>query len=179
MPRDRQRLQPRLREADWSVDVGAVSDLVREYLAQTESEKREHGVADVPAASGTLAGRRLPARYERELLDPRTAYAGCTTFLAEFDDRPAGVVIVRADGGRAEIKRLWADPELRGRGVGSALLDAALSLASNEFRLSVWEWRTAAIRLYESRGFERVASWDDRPGLVCMVRSARFDGEAR
>jgi ribosomal protein S18 acetylase RimI-like enzyme len=85
---------------------------------------------------------------------------------------PVGVVIVRVDGGEAEIKRLWADPNLRGRGLGSALLDAALALTTGRVRLSVWEWRAPAIRLYESRGFERVASWDDREGLICMERPA-------
>nr|WP_328823960.1 GNAT family N-acetyltransferase [Microbacterium hydrocarbonoxydans] len=175
VPLHSDRRSPHLRETDWGGDdVGTVSDLVRAYLVQTESEKRKHGLRQT-----SVSGAALPERYEREVRDPRTAYAGCTTFLAEFDDRPAGVVIVRTHGGVSEITRLWADPELRGRGIGSALLDAALSRTRDAVRLSVWEWRTAAIRLYESRGFERVASWDDRPGLVCMLRSSRSDRLAR
>lgn len=141
-----------------------MSELVRTYLLQTETEKIEHGQAECPA---------LPTRYARELEDPNAAYADCTTLLAITEQRTVGVVIVRIDGGEAEIKRLWADPNLRGRGVGSALLDAALALTSGRVRLSVWEWRAPAIRLYESRGFERVVSWDDREGLVCMERSAK------
>ncbi|MGK3947699.1 GNAT family N-acetyltransferase [Microbacterium sp. K2] len=147
-----------------------MSELVQTYLLQTETEKLEHGQAASPASLTSLTS--LPTRYARELEDPNTAYADCTTLLAITEQGTVGVVIVRIDGGEAEIKRLWADPNLRGRGVGSALLDAALALTSGRVRLSVWEWRAPAIRLYESRGFERVASWDEREGLVCMERPA-------
>lgn len=158
-----------MRHASWDgADVDDVGSLVRAYLLQTETEKVEHDTAESSSSMGML-----PSGYEREVADPRSAYAECTTLIAEVDERAAGVAVVRITGGDAEIKRLWADPDVRGRGVGSALLDAALSLTDGSVRLSVWEWRTAAIRLYESRGFGRVASWDDRRGLVCMVRPSR------
>ena len=144
-----------------------MSDLVRAYLVQTEREKRDHRVAE--SAPSELA---LPQRYVQEVTDPQAAYADCVTLIAETDQRPVGVVIVRLAGGEAEIKRLWADPSSRGRGVGSALLDAATQLTAGRVRLSVWDWRSAAIGLYESRGFERVASWEHRAGLVCMIRPA-------
>lgn len=167
-PYDELRRSIRVRESTWDdADSTTVSELVRTYLVQTETEKIEHGQAESPAPLTAL-----PERYEREVSDSGTAYADCTTLLAVTEQRPVGVVIVRIDGGEAEIKRLWADPNLRGRGVGSALLDAALALTSGRVRLSVWEWRAPAIRLYESRGFERVASWDEREGLICMERPA-------
>lgn len=165
---DGSRVSLGIRESLWSEgDTAAVSALVRAYLLQTEAEKHEHGRAESSAPLPLL-----PPRYEPEVRDPQTAYTDCTTLLADVEQRPAGVVIARVDGGGAEIKRLWADPDFRGLGVGSALLDAALKLTSDQVRLSVWEWRTAAISLYESRGFERVDSWDDRGGLLCMVRPA-------
>ena len=158
----------RIRESLWDdADTTAVSELVRTYLLQTEMEKVTHGQGESVAPTTVL-----PQRYEREVADPRAAYADCTTLLASTEQRPVGVVVVRVDGGEGEIKRLWADPDLRGRGLGSALLDAALARTSGRVRLSVWEWRAPAIGLYESRGFERVASWDDREGLICMVRPA-------
>lgn len=167
-PHDDFRLPIRVRESRWDdADTTAVSGLVRTYLLQTETEKFEHGQ---PGSDGPSTV--LPQRYEREVRDPRAAYADCTTLLALTEQRPVGVVIVRIDGGEAEIKRLWADPDLRGRGLGSALLDAALALTSGRMRLSVWEWRTPAIGLYESRGFERATSWDDREGLICMAKPA-------
>ena len=161
----------RVRESRWDeADTAAVRALVRTYLLQTESEKHEHRRAASPASPASIMA--LPPRYEREVADPRASYADCTTLLAMIERRPVGVVIVRTDGGEAEIKRLWADPDVRGRGLGSALLDAALALTHGRVRLSVWDWRAPAIRLYESRGFVRVKSWDDRDRLVCMVRPA-------
>lgn len=140
-----------------------VSDLVRTYLVQTEIEKRERGLAE-PASADTL-----PPQYEKEVDAPSAAYHDCVTLIAEEVDRPVGVVVVRVSGDEAEIKRLWTDPSVRGKGVGGALLDAALEVGGSGVRLSVWHWRAAAIRLYESRGFVPVTSWDDRDGLVCMA----------
>lgn len=145
-------------------DAVAVTHLVRTYLLQTEDEKREHGIA-VPSPSGTL-----PPHYRQEADDPALAYAGCVVLIAELDDQPVGVVVIRPVAGEAEVKRFWTDPSVRGRGVGGALLDAALEVAGSPVRLSVWHWRDAAIRLYESRDFLRVESWEDREALVCMVR---------
>lgn len=163
--------RPLIRAADLAgpdaLEVGAA---VRDYLQQTEFEKslQEPGSAHDPAAP-------LPERYLSEVDDPAAAYAGHRVHVAQFDGRVVGVVVLSPRDAVAEIKRLWAIPEMRGRGVGSALLDAALrdaaDLGASEVRLSVWEWREGAVRLYESRGFERVPSWVDRERLVCMVRS--------
>ena len=96
--------------------------------------------------------------------------------VARREDRPAGCVVVTAPvAGRAEIKRLWTVPELRGHGVASALIDAALTHAAavgiSTVALSVWRWRAGALGLYEKLGFVVVDSWDERDDLVCMVRA--------
>jgi GNAT superfamily N-acetyltransferase len=145
-------------------DAAVVGALVRTYLLQTEQEKRLEGVAAGPE---TL----LPENYQREVGDPAVAYAGHRVFLAEVAGQPVGVVIVGGGAGDSEIKRLWAEPRARGRGVGLALLAAAIDSSDGPLRLTVWRWRTPAIRLYESLGFVQVASWDARAGLVCMVRN--------
>lgn len=165
--------RPHVRPADLAgPDALAVGAAVRAYLQQTESEKSLHVRGAAPDAP-------LPDRYLREVDDPAAAYAGHRVRVAQLDERIVGVVVLSPRDGGAEIKRLWAAPEVRGRGVGSALLDAALSdaadLGAAEVRLSVWDWREGAVRLYESRGFERVPSWDDRERLVCMVRSTVDD----
>lgn len=157
-----------VRAVDWGADTTTVADLVEAYLRQTEREKTEHDSGE-KADPGPL-----PLRYRAEVADPRIAYAGCAVLLAVIDQRPAGVIVVAQDRGDVEIKRLFTVADARGHGVGSALLDAALSLDPTcSVRLTVWEWRGTAIGLYESRGFIRVPSWDDRPGLVCMVRNVR------
>lgn len=159
-----------IRQADLAgADASAVGAAAREYLRQTEQEKAERGL------SPSLAGDALlPRSYQDEVDDPRKAYEGCRVLVAEVDHEVVGVVVVKPHGEGAEIKRLWAAPHLRGRGISSALLDAAIAEHSGTdvLRLSVWDWRTGAIRLYESRGFERVQSWDGRDRLLCFQRSA-------
>ncbi|MFB8189769.1 GNAT family N-acetyltransferase [Microbacterium sp. NPDC055988] len=149
-------------------DAIAVGSAVREYLQQTELEKRlQEGMVSESAAP-------LPDRYLPEVEDPAAAYAGHRVLIAQIRERVVGVVVLSERDGTAEIKRLWAIPKARGLGVGSALLDGAVRSAAEtgatEIRLSVWDWREGPLRLYESRGFERVPSWDDRERLVCMVR---------
>ena len=154
----------RVRPADLSgEDAVFVGAAVRDYLVQTEVEKAAEGV---PGASGSL-----PERYLPEVEDPCTAYAGHEVLVAEVDGAAAGVVVRNPGDAVSEIKRLWAAPEFRGRGVGSALLDAAIADSAGDVRLTVWEWRAAAIGLYESRGFARVESGDHRERLLCFVRS--------
>lgn len=163
--------RPLIRLADLTgpdaIEVGAA---VRAYLQQTELEKslQEHGSAPDPVPP-------LPERYLREVEDPAAAYAAHRVRVALLGARVVGVVVLSVRDEVAEVKRLWAEPAARGRGVGSALLDAALDdaavLGAVQVRLSVWDWRDGPVRLYESRGFERVPSWDDRERLVCMVRA--------
>ncbi|MFI9824133.1 GNAT family N-acetyltransferase [Streptomyces sp. NPDC052013] len=140
--------------------------LLADYHLRTEAEKGEP-VADV-------AG--LPDRYRAEITDPRTAFADDLVLVALQGDIAVGCLVVTSPAnGQSEIKRLWTDSDFRGRGIGSALLGAALAHAAesgaDRVRLSVWEWRTAAIALYERLGFTVTQSWDERKRLVCMQRS--------
>lgn len=152
-----------IRTADLTTqDASTVGRLVRAYLVQTEREKAERGLAEMP---GIL---RLPDSYLPEVTETARAYDGYLALLAELDGTACGVAVVRPDTPVAEIKRLWADPEMRGRGIGAALLDAAIAASPGPVRLSVWDWRRPAIGLYESRGFERVEPWDPRPRLICL-----------
>ena len=97
-----------------------------------------------------------------ELRPPRGA------FLVVRDEAGAGV----GCGGVkliaptvAEVKRMWVSPELRGRGIGRLLLDAleaaARELGAEEGRLDTNGMLTAAIGLYESAGWVRVAPYND------------------
>ncbi|WLQ50961.1 GNAT family N-acetyltransferase [Streptomyces poriferorum] len=146
--------------------VQGLSALLADYHLQTETEKGRP-VADAAA---------LPAAYRAEVEDPDGAFAGAAVLVARDGDTAAGCVVVTAPvDGRAEIKRLWTAPGFRGRGVASALLDAALAHAARSgvrtVRLSVWRWRTGAVSLYERLGFSVTASWDEREELVCMERT--------
>jgi len=145
-------------------DVPAVGAALHAYLAQTEREKTTHDAGGQLSPAGDL-----PEGYRAEVRDPIGTFAGCRILVADLDGRVAGVVVLKPGADSVEVKRLWASPDVRGQGIGSALLDAAISESGAlPVTLTVWDWRQDVIRLYASRGFEQVASWDERPRLVCM-----------
>ena len=157
-----------VRVAEFPRDHDSVSALLGSYLLATETEKAERGLVAAEAL--------LPERYGREIADPATALAGRRILIASLDGKDCGVVVIGRPGDTAEISRFWTSPDSRGRGVGTALLEQALSRAGRPVRLSVWPWRQPAIALYRRYGFETAPSWDARPELVCLeLRGARAE----
>lgn len=161
--------QRRVVVARWPDEVPSVeglAELLAAYHLRTESEKGE-AVVDVDG---------LPDRYRAEVLDPRGAFADDVVLIALSGHTAVGCLVLTAPvGGRAEVKRLWTDPAFRSRGVASGLVSAALAHSAAAgvrwVRLSVWEWRTGAIALYERLGFTAAESWEERDQLVCMERA--------
>jgi len=152
------RMSLAVRTAVFPPDATAVGVLVGAYLRQTETEKVQRG----------LAAETFAERYAQEIDDPATAFADRRVLLATIDGAEVGLVVASTDPRGTDLSRLWTDPLARGRGVGSALLSAAVAEAARPVRLSVWEWREPALRMYRAAGFEDVPSWDERPGLVCL-----------
>jgi ribosomal protein S18 acetylase RimI-like enzyme len=151
-----------VRPADLSgADHAVVSRLVAAYLAHTEVDKAGH-------LGGEGAQHGLPERYRREVEHPADAYESARVHLAEQHGVAVGVIVIQEHATFREVKRVWVDSSARGQRVGSALMDAALAQRDLPIRLTVWEWRGDAIRLYRRRGFVPVASWEDRAALVCM-----------
>ncbi|MGZ9935423.1 GNAT family N-acetyltransferase [Streptomyces sp. NC-S4] len=143
-----------------------LSGLLAAYHLRTQEEKGE-AVAGVDG---------LPGRYRAEITDPQVAFARDEVLLASIGDTAVGCLVVAAPvDGSSEVKRLWTAPEFRGLGIAGRLVGAALTHAEESglraVRLSVWQWRTGAIALYERLGFTVTGSWDERDRLVCMERS--------
>ena len=78
--------------------------------------------------------------------------------LAESDDGYIGMGGVHIEHGIGDVGML-VRVDWRGRGVGSALLEACIDWAraagAHKLTLQVWPHNTAAISLYEKFGFER------------------------
>lgn len=78
-------------------------------------------------------------------------------FLAFGAGGPAGMVALSDSGSEAMVHGLGVLPELRGRGLGGAILDACLAVLFARGRervtLEVGDENLAAIALYRSRGF--------------------------
>jgi ribosomal protein S18 acetylase RimI-like enzyme len=118
----------------------------------------------LPARSADAAWRLRRERYVRWLAEP-----GAFVLVAERDGRAVGyalVVVVDGYDGWAsgaqlgEVRDLAVLPELRGRGVGGALMDAVERELANagirECRLMVLAGNEDAERFYRRRGMAPV-----------------------
>ncbi|MFZ9481795.1 MAG: GNAT family N-acetyltransferase [Ilumatobacteraceae bacterium] len=136
--------------------------------------------------------RRMIARLDAELLAESTPEV-VNFFAVDHDEFAPGhgaflVALVddtavacgayrRIDESTAEIKRMWADPERRGIGLGAgilqALVDGATADGYRELRLETGEYLTAAVNLYRRFGFVPCDAWGDYVGVdssYCMSR---------
>ena len=132
-------------------------------------------------ADGAVAARLL-ARYYEELAthfpggfdaEPSVAApeaelrspSGCF-LIARIGGRPVGCGAVRKlDENTAEVKRMWIDPSVRGRGVGRRLLagleSAAERLGCQLVRLDTSSHLPEALGLYRSSGYKEIPSYND------------------
>ncbi len=110
------------------------------------------------AAEGRWIGTELPVdrdvrlrRWRESMEDPKNAF-----FVAVEDDRIIGNAHLKWVGASDLGMAVAADA--RGRGVGSALLEACIRWAEendvHKMELKVWPHNEAAIALYEKFGFE-------------------------
>lgn len=104
---------------------------------------------------------RLVARIASDF-DPTTDRG----WVAEIDNHKVGAIMcVRVDESTAKLRTLLVEPKARGRGVGKALVDQVIRHArtSGYTTLTLWTQSHlhAAIRIYESRGFQLQEEWPD------------------
>jgi GNAT superfamily N-acetyltransferase len=89
--------------------------------------------------------------------------------VGAFDgDELVGVGFVCPDGGSGEwrVRGMATVPELRGRGVGSAILAALLDHARAQGATRVWcNARTPALSLYSRAGFQVESEEFEIPGI--------------
>lgn len=112
---------------------------------------------DVGAVLQIQEGSREAAQWTRAAYEG-FARAGALAWVAESEGRVAGFLVARAAGGEMEILNLAVDAGARRRGVGSALLQAALTWAKRSFVkrmfLEVRASNEGARKFYEGHGFE-------------------------
>ncbi|MEI9889012.1 MAG: GNAT family N-acetyltransferase [Rhizomicrobium sp.] len=131
---------------------------------------REAGPADVPALAAfarltytrafgaSFAPADLAHHLAHRLSDAYFAEAlrGDTILLA-FDGELIGFAQVGSGADGEQIRRLYVHPERHGRGLGTTLMRAVLTLPrlqnATRVYLDVWEKNEGARRLYERFGF--------------------------
>ena len=81
------------------------------------------------------------------------------------------------ESGVMEVKRMYTAPESRGKGIASRLLTAlekwAAELGCNKCILETGKRQVEAIRLYEKRGYTRIANYGQYVGMdnsVCFEK---------
>jgi GNAT superfamily N-acetyltransferase len=139
---------------------------------------RDATIADVPVILDFIRGL---AKYERE---PKAAVATeedlrrdgfgpnpkYRCVIADWDNRPAGFAFFfynystwRAQHG-LYLEDLFVLPEMRGKGIGKALLQHLAQIALREncygIRWMVLEWNETALKFYESLGADILGAWE-------------------
>jgi putative acetyltransferase len=137
--------------------------------------------------------RRLVAALDAglaELYTPEQRFG--PNLKAEHLHEGRGKFLVARDGGRAvgcgairlldeasaEVKRMFVEPDQRGRGVGWAVLtkleDASRQLGVKRLVLETGVHQQAAINLYRRAGFVQIDCWGEyttSPTSVCFEKS--------
>ena len=104
------------------------------------------------------------ARSLREEIDRITEYYGLREgrfFVAEQSTTIRGFYGLESTGSDAmELRRMYVDPSIRGRGIGRALLahaeEETLGLGKARLILSTSELQIAALSLYRSSGYHQL-----------------------
>jgi GNAT superfamily N-acetyltransferase len=120
-------------------------------------------MAEIHATFGHDPTRDVPPE-PADFMPPR----GLFLVVRHGDGRAAGCCAVRLlDPDTAEVKRMWLDPSMRGRGAGRRLLEAiesaAVSLGARRAVLDTNASLTTAIALYRSAGWVDVPAYNDNP----------------
>jgi GNAT superfamily N-acetyltransferase len=102
-----------------------------------------------------------------------------TLLLAKRGDHVLGCIALKplAPPRVAEIKRLFVRPQVRGKGVGKALVEAVIAVAQalgyGEIKLDTLPQMEGAIALYKSNGFVPIPPYGSHPypGLICLGKT--------
>ncbi|MBT1621815.1 GNAT family N-acetyltransferase [Curtobacterium flaccumfaciens pv. oortii] len=148
-------------------DLPEVDDLLDAYLDERE--------ATFPSAQGAYSRKRTPAA---EFTPPNGVFAvayddgvavGCGGLRRIADDPDATTTDVRF-----EVKHVFVTPAGRGKGVATALMDAlereGAALGATSIVLDTNDSLVAAGAMYRSRGYERVAPFNDNPNATAWFR---------
>jgi [ribosomal protein S18]-alanine N-acetyltransferase len=124
---------------------------------------QEHDIEAIARIEARCFSDPWSERAFRDALSHDRIYFACAREEPENEGgaaRVLGYVVGWFAGGEGEIANLAVDPDVRGRGIGSALLDAALEEAQRQGGAQVFlEVRSSNLRarqLYESRGFTEI-----------------------
>jgi putative acetyltransferase len=139
------------------VDVVIAAEPFESGDAQRLISELDHGLAQLY----TPDQRFGPNFKAAQIADGRGTF-----LVARLDGRAVGCGAIRLlDDTTAEVKRMYVEPELRGRSIGRAVLDAlerkARDLGVRRLVLETGIHQHSAIALYLRAGFEQCDCWGE------------------
>ena len=149
-----------IRKAGFS-DPALIADMSRETFYDTFAEHNTKEDMD----------KFLAEQFSKEYLMAQVLEPGNIFLLAYENDQPAGYVFMKESLNEAldnknviEISRLYAGISFLGKGIGKALMNAAIAearqLKKEYIWLGVWEHNQRAIEFYQKYGFEKFSEQD-------------------
>ena len=134
----------------------------------------------IAALDAHLASRYTAEQRFGPNLKPAQVAPGLGTFvMARMDGRPVGCGAVRLlDPTTVEVKRMYVEPEMRGRGVAKQILahleGAGRELGARRAVLETGLYQDEAIGLYRRAGYREVDCWGEyatSPTSVCYEKA--------
>jgi putative acetyltransferase len=125
----------------------------------------------VEALDAHLAGRYSPEQRFGPNLKAAHVETGRGTFvIARVDGVAVGCgALRRLDERTSEVKRMYVEPDWRGRGVAKAVLEhlegAAKTLGSSRLVLETGSYQAEAIGLYRRAGFSQIECFGEYAGV--------------
>lgn len=115
--------------------------------------------------------RYLQVSFTIEQFQKEWAQADSLFFMALHEDELVGYFKINLDAPQPalptdaayEIERIYVHPNLKGRGIGSQLLQEAIQVGKLHGKafvwLGVWEHNKAGIEFYQRKGFQRFGAY--------------------
>ncbi|MBN1584191.1 MAG: GNAT family N-acetyltransferase [Anaerolineae bacterium] len=138
-----------------------------EWTIAIEKPNHPHALQLIQHLSAELASRYgddgSGAFAPEDVQGPRAAFV-----VARLGARPVGCGALKPFDGMepgtvAEIKRMFVEPDMRGRGIARQILgkleQVAVDLGYNTLRLETGDKQPEAMGLYETSGFRRIACY--------------------
>jgi GNAT superfamily N-acetyltransferase len=154
--------------------VSTLSNLMKIAIAvepfDSPDARRLVGALDEHLASRYAPEQRFGPHLKAEHVAP-----GVGTFvIARADGQAVGCgALRRRDASTVEVKRMYVEPEMRGRGVASGILDhleaAARSMGAERLVLETGIYQEEAIGLYRGAGFKAIDCFEEYAGVPTSV----------
>jgi putative acetyltransferase len=134
----------------------------------------------ISALDAHLASRYPPEQRFGPNLKPEHLVAGLGTFvIARLDGLAIGCgALRRLDEATVEVKRMYVEPDVRGRGVAKAILESlehsASALGARRLVLETGIYQDEAIGLYRRVGFTQIDCFGEYaqvPTSICFEKT--------